>query len=204
MFRLTPVEMILFLLAVVASLYFGYRGFKKVYLIIKRSQGEPPIKEIPGRLWNAAVNWIGLLPTWRARPVSTLLHAFIAWAFMFYFLVNALDVLKGFTGWTVPGTVGDIYRLIADVLSVAALVAMTYFLLRRFVFKSHVLNYNSNIMLTEQVKNGRIRRDSLIVGLFILCHIGFRFLGESFCRSLRTALIRGSPLRRSSATCGPA
>ena len=40
MFRLTPVEMILFLLAVVASLYFGYRGFKKVYLIIKRSQGE--------------------------------------------------------------------------------------------------------------------------------------------------------------------
>ena len=57
---------------------------------------------------------------------------------------------------------------------------MTYFLLRRFVFKSHVLNYNSNIKLTEQVKNGRIRRDSLIVGLFILCHIGFRFLGESF------------------------
>ena len=78
---------------------------------------------------------------------------------MFYFLVNALDVLKGFTGWTIPGTVGDIYRLIADVLSVAALVAMTYFLLRRFVFKSHVLNYNSNIMLTEQVKNGRIRRE---------------------------------------------
>ena len=61
MFRLTPVEMILFLLAVVASLYFGYRGFKKVYLIIKRSQGEPPIKEIPGRLWNAAVNWIAPL-----------------------------------------------------------------------------------------------------------------------------------------------
>ncbi len=180
MFRLTPIEMILFLVAVVASLYFGYRGFKKVYLIIKRSQGEPPIKEIPGRLWNAAVNWIGLLPTWRARPFSTLLHAFIAWAFMFYFLVNALDVLKGFTGWTIPGTVGDIYRLIADVLSVAALVAMTYFLLRRFVFKSHVLNYNSNIKLTEQVKNGRIRRNSLIVGLFILCHIGFRFLGESF------------------------
>lgn len=180
MFQLTIIEMILFALAVVASLYFGYRGFKKVYLVIKRGQGEFPIKELPRQLWNAAVQWIGLLPTWRARPGSSLMHALIAWAFMFYFLVNALDVLKGYTGWSVPGPVGGVYRLIADVLSVAALVAMAYFLLRRFVFRAPALNYHDNVKLTEQVKAGRIRRDSLIVGLFILCHIGFRFLGESF------------------------
>lgn len=179
-FQLTPIEMILFVLAVVASLFFGYKGFKKVYLIIKRGQGDFPAREIPRQLWNAAVQWIGLLPTWRARPGASFMHALIAWAFMFYFLVNALDVLRGFTGWTVPGTIGDIYRLVADVLSVGALVAMTWFLLRRFVFRSQALNYHDNVKLTEQVKNGRIRRDSLIVGLFILAHIGFRFLGESF------------------------
>ncbi|MFZ2489169.1 MAG: (Fe-S)-binding protein [Anaerolineae bacterium] len=180
MFRLTPIEMLLFLIAVVASLYFGYRGFKRVFQIIQRGQGEPPIKEIPKRLWNAAVQWIGLLPTWRARPGASFMHALIAWAFMFYFLVNALDVLRGYTGWVVPGAVGNVYRLLADLLSVGALVAMTWFLLRRFVFKAPELTYHDNIKLTEQVKNGRIRRDSLIVGLFILAHIGFRFLGESF------------------------
>ncbi len=179
-FQLTWIEMILFALAVVASVYFGYRGFKKVYLVIKRGQGQFPANEIPRRLWNAAVQWIALLPTWRARRGASLMHAFIAWAFMFYFLVNALDVLRGYTGWTVPGVVGGVYRLIADVLSVAALVAMTYFLLRRFVFKTPVLGYRDNVKLMPQVKAGRIRRDSLIVGLFILCHIGFRFLGESF------------------------
>ena len=73
-FQLTPIEMILFALAVVASLFFGYKGFKKVYLIIKRGQGDFPAREIPGRLWNAAVQWIGLLPTWRARP-GAILHA---------------------------------------------------------------------------------------------------------------------------------
>ncbi|MCS6845351.1 MAG: (Fe-S)-binding protein [Caldilineales bacterium] len=179
-FQLTPVEMVLFALAVVASVYFGYQGFKKVFLVIKRGQGEFPAKEIPKRLWRAAVEWAGLLPTWRARRGVSLMHAFIAWAFIFYFLVNALDVLRGYTGWTVPGTVGGVYRLIADVLSVAALVAMTYFLLRRFVFKTPAFNYRENVKLMPQVNQGRIRRDSLIVGLFILFHIGFRFLGESF------------------------
>ncbi|MEI2692200.1 MAG: (Fe-S)-binding protein [Anaerolineae bacterium] len=179
-FQLTPIEMILFALAVVASLYFGYKGFKKVYLIIKRGQGDFPAREIPRRLWNAAVQWIGLLPTWRARPGASFMHALIAWAFMFYFLVNALDVVRGYTGWTIPGTIGDIYRLIADVLSVAALVGMTWFLVRRFIYRTPILDYHDNVKLTEQVKAGRIRRNSLIVGLFILCHIGFRFLGESF------------------------
>ncbi len=109
------------------------------------------------------------------------MHALIAWAFMFYFLVNALDVLRGFTGWTVPGAVGNVYRSMADVLSVAALVAMTWFLLRRFVFKTPVLNYRENVkLMPSRSQAGRIRRDSLIVGLFILAHIGFRFLGESF------------------------
>lgn len=77
---------------------------------------------------------------------------------IFYFLVNGLDMLRGFTGWTVPGTIGDIYRLVADVLSVGALVAMAWFLLRRFVFKSPVLNYRENIKLTEQVEASRIRQ----------------------------------------------
>ncbi|MGL4649884.1 MAG: (Fe-S)-binding protein, partial [Caldilineaceae bacterium] len=57
---------------------------------------------------------------------------------------------------------------------------MVYFLLRRFVFNSPRLKYRDNVKLYTPVANGAIRRDSLIVGFFILIHVGSRYLGESF------------------------
>ena len=57
---------------------------------------------------------------------------------------------------------------------------MVYFLLRRFLFKSKALTFNDNIKLMDKVKAGGMRRNSLIVGVFILCHVGFRLLGQSF------------------------
>ena len=180
MFQLTPIEMLLFTVIVAVSLYFSYRGFKKVIQVIRRGQGEPPLHEMPRRLFLAAVHWIALAPTWRARPGSSFMHALIAWGFIFYFLVNGLDVLKGYTGWDVPGAAGDIYRLLADLLSAAVLLGMVYFLLRRFLFKSKALTFNDNVKLMDKVKAGGMRRNSLIVGVFILCHVGFRLLGQSF------------------------
>ena len=53
MFQLTPIEMLLFSVAVVVSLYLSYRGFKKVIQVIRRGQGDPPLSEIPRRLFNA-------------------------------------------------------------------------------------------------------------------------------------------------------
>ncbi len=180
MFRLTPIEMILFPILVVIAVYYGYRGFKKIYQVIRRGQNELPWSELPSRVVAAAAQWIGLLPTWRARHASSLMHALIAWGFMFYFLVNFLDVVEGYTGWRVPGLPGDLYRLLADVFSVAVIVGMIYFLLRRFVFNSKALTFHDNVKLMERIKQGGIRRDSLIVGLFILAHVGARFLGQSF------------------------
>ncbi|MFQ5576709.1 MAG: (Fe-S)-binding protein, partial [Anaerolineae bacterium] len=72
-----------------------------------------------------------------------------------------------------------LYRLLADVLSVAVLVGMAYFLIRRFIANAPALTYHDNVKLHPKAAAG-MRRDSLIVGLFILLHVGFRFLGESF------------------------
>jgi ferredoxin len=63
---------------------------------------------------------------------------------------------------------------------VAVLVGMVYFLLRRFVFPSPVLAYRDPVRLMDAVRAGAVDRDSLLVGAFILLHVGFRFLGESF------------------------
>lgn len=85
------------------------------------------------------------------------------------------------------GLIGGVYRFVADILAVAALVGVVYFILRRFVFNAPALQYRDNVKLMPSVQAGRIRRDSLIVALFILAHVGFRFLGESFNIALQQA-----------------
>ncbi len=110
----------------------------------------------------------------------------VAWGFICYFLVNFGDVVQGYLGvhFLGNGLIGDLYRLLADLFSVSVLVGMTYFLIRRFIFNSKALTFNDNIKLMDKVKAGGARRDSLIVGLFILFHVGFRFLGETFSLAL--------------------
>ena len=71
---LTLPEKILFILCVAAALYYGYLGFKKIYLVIRRGQGELDVKKFVAQLFDAAINWLALLPTWRARKVLSLIH----------------------------------------------------------------------------------------------------------------------------------
>lgn len=181
---LTLIEKILFGLAVVAALYFAYLGFAKVYRVVMRGEGaKPTFGFMLRRLWQAAVKWIATLPAWRTRKLSTLFHFMISLGFVFYFLVNFGDVLEGLLPITFLGednTLSNLYRLAADLFTVSVLVGMVYFLLRRFVFDSPRLKYRENVKLIEPVARGAIRRDSLIVGLFILIHVGSRFLGEAF------------------------
>ncbi len=179
---LTLIEKLIFAVLVLATIYNGYWAFYKVYLVIRRGQGEPGDDDIKKRAWNAFVNWVTLRPVWKTRPVSSLFHAFVAWAFMFYFLVNFGDIVQGYfpIKFLGEGFIGNAYRFIADVLSVAGLIGMTYFLVRRFLAHDPHLEFHDNIRLHEKVLAGGLKKDSLIVGLFILFHVGFRFLGESF------------------------
>ena len=184
---LTLVEKILFAVAVAAALYFGYVHFNRVYQVIRRGKGEMPGRgELVGRLVGAGIEWLTLRPVWKTRTVSSIFHALIAWGFTFYFLVNLGDVIQGFfpVRFLGDGLIGVAYRFLADVLTMAVMIGVVYFLLRRFVFHSPALTYRDNVMLVDKVKAGGIRRDSLIVGLFILFHVGFRLLGESFTIAL--------------------
>jgi Fe-S oxidoreductase len=71
------------------------------------------------------------------------------------------------------------FNLVADLLSVLTLAGMVAFLIRRFVVKDRRLTFNANVLLHPNVAQGGIRRDSAIVGAFILLHVGSRFLGQA-------------------------
>lgn len=179
---LSPLEKIIFSIAAIAAA--GAAGFValRIARIIRRGQGKVDWAVIPGRLAEVAVKFVGLTPTWKTRPLASLFHALVAWGFTFYLLVNVGDVLEGFFAgfrFLGGGMVGDVYRLLADVLSVAVLVGMALLMFRRFVRRDPALQTRAATLLHPRAAFGKMR-DSFIVGVFILFHVGFRFLGKSF------------------------
>lgn len=187
---LTIFEKILFILAVATALSLGYGNFVKVFQVIRRGKGELiPQSEMVDRGAEALKTWLTLEPIWKTRTVASVFHAMIAWGFVFYFLVNFGDVLEGFfpISFLGRGFPGNVYRFLADIFTMSVLIGMVWFLIRRFIINDKALTVRDNVMVVDKVKQGGIRRDSLIVGIFILLHVGFRLLGESF----KIALHRG-------------
>ena len=182
---LTPIEQILFVMLTLLALGATYYGFREMWLIINRGQDELYLDDLFQRMWQALKVYVTQNTTLRARPLTSLFHLGVVWGFTFYFLVNVLDVLRGFIddfdeSLTALGLLNDVYRLLADVLSVAVLVGVTYLLLRRFVLPNRKeLQYHDNILLHPKVKAGAISRDSIIVIGFIMLHVGSRFFGEA-------------------------
>lgn len=179
---LTLPEKIIFILAALLTVGLVLRATVRIVRIVGRGHGRPDWKLIPKRLLDTAVKTVALTPTWRKRFLTSVLHAMVVWAFMFYLFVNIGDSLEGllpnfiFLG---TGIFGNGYRLIADMLSVSALVGMSALLVRRFVIGAPELRIRETTLVHPKARVG-IRRDSLIVGLFILLHVGGRFAAQSY------------------------
>jgi hypothetical protein len=184
---LTLPEKILFLIALSASLYAAFRVTDRIAKIIRRGQGQVDWTLARVRLWRVLKKTLTLRPTFRMRIVPSLFHAFVAWAFIYYLLVNLIDGLEGlFTDLSIYeliGPLGGPFSLVADLLSVAALLGMSALLIRRYLLKPSDLSTRQDILLHPNARSG-IRRDSAIVGVFILVHVGSRFLGQSFVIAL--------------------
>ncbi len=176
-------EKIVFITLLVGAVAYAWVDFMKVYQVIRRGQGDLPSRaEIQGRALTALRQWLTIGPIWKTRPTANFFHALIAWGFTFYLLVNVVDVLEGFVPIVFLGDnfLSRTYRLLVDLATTGVLVGMTYFLLRRFVWQSPALDYRANVKLLGNVEAGAIRRDSLVVGLFIFFHVGFRLFSDSF------------------------
>jgi Fe-S oxidoreductase len=168
-------------LAVLASLYAAYRVANRIRFTLARGQGKPDLNLAAKRLVSALPKVALLQPTFKIRFWPSLFHALIAWGFLFYLLVNLGDVLQAYIPDFIflgEGAIGNLYRLLADLLSVSVLVGMVAMLLRRFVFKTPELTARQEVPLHPKARAG-IRRDSAIVGGFILIHVGARWVGQS-------------------------
>lgn len=188
---LTLPEKVAFLLGLLTSAHLAMRAVGRLARIIGRGCGRPDWDQVHKRLAAAAAKTLSLQPVFRTRPVTSLLHAFVAWGFTYYLLINLGDILQGLIpGFVFLGdtAVGRLYRLGGDVLSTAVLLGMAALLVRRFIMRPPGLQVRESTLLHPTARAG-IRRDSAIVGGFILLHVGSRFLGQSF----EVALAGGDP-----------
>lgn len=181
---LTLIEKILFLIAVGGSLALAAGTFGKMWAVVRRGYTPLNLANLPGKLGAGLSALVTQGRIIRHRKATSIFHYFIAWGFIYYVLVNVIDVLEGlFFGFRLTGPVGNVYRLLADGLTVAVLLGMTYFLVRRFIAHAPALAIRKNVTLHPQAAAG-MRRDSLLVGGFIWGHVGFRFLGAAFLVAL--------------------
>lgn len=178
---LTTVEKLLFPVLIALSLAATTLTVRKMLAVIGRGQAEREMSGWLRRALEALAATLSQRPVLRSRPATSWFHAFVAWGFIYYFLVNFADVLTGYLSdfqFLGSGLLGGLYRLGADLLSVAVLVGIVYFIVRRFLVHPTGLQIGQKILLHPKARTG-IRRDSAIVAGFILLHVGARFLGQS-------------------------
>ncbi|MGD9897873.1 MAG: heterodisulfide reductase-related iron-sulfur binding cluster [Calditrichaceae bacterium] len=179
---LTFVEKALFIVFALLSVFYTWKTFSVLSKVIMRGGGKLHLDKLMSRLIEAISVFTTQKTVLRNRPFVSFLHALLAWAFTLYFLVNLGDVLTGYIPdfhFLGTGIIGNVYRVFVDFFSVFALISVAYFLIRRFIFSSVRLTIRENVLLSDTARKG-MRTDSLIVGLFIFLHVGFRFIGESF------------------------
>ena len=179
---LSLVEKLLFVIAVLLSLYFTWIGVQRIIKIIGRGQGRPDWSLLRKRLWDVVLKVGTFRPLFRFRLGPSLLHALIGWGFLYFLLVNLAELLQGF----IPnyrflqntGALGDIYRLLADISTLSVLVGILAMEFRRFIVKPAVLSARESTLLDPRARKG-IKRNSAIVAGFIILHISARLLSES-------------------------
>ena len=160
---LTLIEKILFVLAALASTYAALRVADRLIRIISRGHGKPDWDLARQRLLGVLAKTLTLQPTFKLHLGPSLFHAFIAWGFIYYLLVNLGDVLEGYLPgfhFLGQGAIGNFYRLLADLLSVGVLLGMTAMLVRRFVFKPTVLSARDDILLQSQSPHRQRKLDA--------------------------------------------
>jgi Fe-S oxidoreductase len=170
---LTTIEKILFMLLAVSSLYYGGKKFYDVYRAIARGKPDARMDNLPERIRRAL--WIVLTQqsVFKKRPIVSFLHALIFYGFVFYFLVNLVDVIEGFLGIHARGGAWNFFNLAADVLTAGVLTGIIGMVLRRWFVRPKDFDFPANVPVQPQVRAG-IFRDSTVVAGFIIFHVGCR------------------------------
>ncbi len=179
---LTPVEKILFTVAVGLSLYFTWRGVRRIITIISSGQGKPDWRIARSRIMDVFFKVVSFQPVFRYRFVPSLFHALIGWGFLCLLVIDLADSIYALTRFRALdhlGLFGRLYLSFADIATVTVLIGTLFMAVRRFVVRPANLSTRETTLLDPRARSG-IKRDSLIVVLFIVICNSARLFTNSF------------------------
>ena len=179
---LSNLERLIFIILTLTSFGLAWFSFGRMFKAIGRGSDPLDWKKIIKNWPKGLAVFISQKTLFKTRPIVGAIHAGVAWGFTLYLLVNIIDVMYGM----IPGFhffpnsfIGDLYRFFVDVFTMVVLLGVLLLLIRRFISKDQKLITNEPVLLSDAAKKG-IKIDSLLVGTFIILHVGFRFIGASF------------------------
>lgn len=172
---LTVIEKIIFVLLALGSLSYGGGQFYAVYRTIARGKPDTRFDNLSERVRRAIWTVLTQRSVFNARPLVSFLHALIFYGFVFYFLVNLIDVLEGFFGIHARGGAWNGFNLLADLLTASVLIGIVGMVVRRLAVRPRDFEFPANVPVQPEVRPG-IFRDSSIVAGFIIFHVGSRLL----------------------------
>ncbi len=170
---LTTLERILFVILAVGCAYYGGTRFYDVYRAISRGKPDVRIGDLSKRIGHAL--WIVLTQqsVFKTRPWVSFFHALIFYGFVFYVLVNLIDLIEGFFGVHGRGGLWNLFNLTADLLSASVLIGICAMLCRRLWIRPKDFEFAENTPVQPEVRKG-VFRDSTFVAGFIIFHVGCR------------------------------
>jgi Fe-S oxidoreductase len=172
---LTTIEKILFVLLALGSLSYGGKKLYDVYRAIARGKPDTRFDNLAERIWRGLWIVVTQQSVFKKRPLVSFLHALIFYGFVFYFLVNLVDVLEGFFGIHARGGAWNLFNLVSDLLTAGVLVGIIGMVLRRWFVRPKDFDFPANVPVQPEVRE-KIFRDSTIVAGFIIFHVGCRLL----------------------------
>ena len=172
-----------FAIFAVVTVTLGCRGLYRVYLRVMRGSAdtEPRTTRLGMRLWYSIRTTLTQERVFRKRPLASIFHSFIFYAFVVYLLVNTVDAVDGFFPLHVRPVpfLGGFYGFVTDGFSLLAMAGVIALAFRRFLLPSRRdFKFNQRTLLDKDVRHGYIHRDSLIVSMFILVHVGSRVVAN--------------------------
>jgi len=188
---LTPVEIIIFILAALTTVGFTYHGFKTIIDSIREGRPAPELKNVPGALLKAVITVLFQRTILRTRKVLSTIHMALFFGLITYAFVNIVDALEGlvpgfeliYGGKNLPNAptgLVNAFNLITDLMSGFLLIAITVFFVRRFIKKDKALTFRDNVLLNEKVKAGGQNRDSLVVDVFVVMHVVAHLMSQAY------------------------
>ena len=147
---LTLVEKIAFILLAFGSFYYGGTRFYAVYRAIARGKPDARFDNLAERIRRAL--WIVLThqSVFKARPIVSFLHALIFYGFVFYFLVNLVDVLEGFFGIHARGGAWNLFNVLADLLTAGVLIGIVGMVIRRLIVRPKDFEFPANVPVSPR------------------------------------------------------